>query len=120
MSIRKNRPQTVVETSSYTKQAETCMDKQSREDFIAYIAQNPTEGDLIKDTGGARKIRWTSNFNQGKRGGSRVIYYYYDPSIPIFLFSAYGKNQKETLTNDDKKELRKIMKQIVESYRGEK
>lgn len=57
---------------------------------------------------------------QGKRGGSRIIYYYYDESIPIFLFSAYAKNQQETLSANDKKELNKITKQIVEAYRGEK
>ena len=96
------------------------MNEDSREKFIDHIARNPAEGDLIQGTGGARKIRWTSNAKQGKRGGSRVIYYYYDETIPIFLFSTYGKNQKETLTDDDKKELRKITKQIVEAYRGGK
>jgi hypothetical protein len=39
MRIKKNIPQTVVETPSYLKQAETCMDKHSRESFINYIAQ---------------------------------------------------------------------------------
>lgn len=120
MRIRKNLPQTVVETSSYLKQAESCMDEDSRETFIDYIARNPTEGDLIQGTGGARRIRWTSDAKQGKRGGSRVVYYYYDETIPIFLFSVYGKNQKETLTDEDKKELRKITKQIVDVYRGRK
>lgn len=118
MGSRKNVPQTVVETPSYLKQAESCMDKGSRESFIDYIARNPTEGDLIQGTGGARKIRWTSNVNQGKRGGTRIIYYYYDHALPIFLFSAYGKNQKETLSDKDKKELRKVIEQIVDLYRG--
>lgn len=49
--------QVVVETTEYIKQAESCMDKKSRYDFISHIAQNPLEGELISGTGGARKIR---------------------------------------------------------------
>ena len=46
--------QVVVETTEYLKQAESCMDKKSRDDFISHIAQNPMQGDLIPGTGGAR------------------------------------------------------------------
>lgn len=111
--------QTVVETAEYTKQAKICMDKQSRESFVDYIAKNPTAGSLITETGGARKIRWTSDSNQGKRGGTRVIYYYYDQTVPIFLFTAYAKSEKDTLSREDKKALRKIIDSIVETYKGE-
>ncbi len=70
--------QTVVETPEYIKQAKSCMDEESRRSFIDFIALNPTAGDLIQGAGGARKLRWTCNAHQGKRGGSRVIYYYHD------------------------------------------
>lgn len=61
--------QTIIETPEYIKRANRCMDEESRESFISYIAQNPLDGDLMPETGGARKIRWTSNHHQGKRGG---------------------------------------------------
>lgn len=108
--------QAVVETREYIRQADTCMDEKSRTDFITYIAQNPCEGEIISGTGGARKIRWTSDSNQGKRGGSRVIYYYYDENMPIFLFTAYGKNQKENISTGDKAALKTIIKSIVKLY----
>lgn len=108
--------QVVVETTEYLKQAESCMDKKSREDFISYIAQNPTEGVLISGTGGARKIRWTADINQGKSGGSRVIYYYHNQNMPIFLFTAYGKNQKENISDSEKNILKTIIKSIVKAY----
>lgn len=94
------------------------MNEESREAFIDYIARNPLDGDLIRETGGARKIRWSADPHSGKRGGVRVVYYYYDQSVPIFLFSVYGKNQKETLTKDDKRNLRKILEQLVDIYKG--
>lgn len=108
--------QTVVETPEYIKQSSSCMDEESRKGFIDYIACNPTTGELIQGTGGARKIRWTSCAHQGKRGGARIIYYYHDQNIPIFLFTAYAKNQKANITKDDCNLLRKIIKQIVDTY----
>lgn len=95
--------QTVVETPEYIKQANHCMDKESRESFINYIAQHPLDGDLIPETGGARKIRWTSNGHQGKRGGARIIYYFHNQNRPIFLFTAHAKNQRVNITSAEKK-----------------
>jgi mRNA-degrading endonuclease RelE of RelBE toxin-antitoxin system len=111
--------QTVVETLEFIRQAKDCIDDGSKQDFINYIAQNPLAGDLIPGTGGTRKIRWTSNNHKGKRGGARIIYYYYDETVPIFLLTAYGKNQKANLTMKEKNILHVIVKQIVDLYRGE-
>jgi len=109
--------QTVVETPEFIKQAERCMDKASREEFINYIAKNPMEGDLMVGTGGARKIRWFRNQNQGKSGGARIIYYYYDRTIPIFLFTAYGKNERANLSQEECNALKTIIKHIVNTYK---
>ena len=108
--------QTVVETPEYINQANSCMDKKSRESFINYIAEYPLDGDLITETGGARKIRWTSDSHQGKRGGARIIYYYHNQNMSIFLFTAYGKNERANLTSQEKKILKKIIKSIVQIY----
>jgi hypothetical protein len=92
------------------------MTDESRADFIQFIAEHPHEGDLITGTGGARKIRWQASPHHGKRGGARIIYYYHDRDMPIFLFTAYKKNQKENLTAMEKKILKKIINLIVENY----
>ncbi len=110
--------QVVLETPEFIKQAGTCMDQQAKESFINYIAKNPCVGDLIPDTGSARKVRWASNMNQGKSGGARIIYFYYNQDMPIFLFTAYGKNQRANLSMNEKNSLKKIIKLIVQSYRG--
>ena len=108
--------QVVVETTEYIRQSEACMDKKSRDDFIIHIAQNPLEGELITGTGGARKIRWTADSHQGKSGGSRVIYYYHNQNMPIFLFTAYGKSKKENISDSEKNILKTIIKSIVKVY----
>lgn len=111
--------QTVVETPEYIKQAKDCMDEESRESFISHIAEHPLDGDLIPETGGARKIRWTSDSHRGKRGGARIIYYFHSGNMPIFLFTAYTKNARADLTSDERKMLKKIIKIIVKIYGGQ-
>jgi hypothetical protein len=108
--------QTVIETPEFIKQATSCMDETTRKTFIDFVARYPASGDLIPGTGGARKIRWYSHNHQGKRGGARIIYYYHDHTLPIFLFTAYAKTRKENLTMNEKNQLRKIIQLIVKSY----
>ncbi|MBS0290740.1 MAG: type II toxin-antitoxin system RelE/ParE family toxin [Proteobacteria bacterium] len=109
----------VVETQEFVKRASECMDEQLKQNFISFIAKNPLAGDLIPGTGGTRKIRWANDLHKGKRGGARIIYYYYNESFPIFLFTAYAKNQKDNLSAQEKKALYKITKMIVETYESE-
>lgn len=63
---------------------------------------------------GLRKLRWSLG-NQGKRGGSRVIYYYHHPENLILLFSAYAKSKQEDMDATEKK----ILKTVLEQYFGE-
>ena len=91
-------------------------DKISWNGFVDYIAGNPEAGDIIVGTSGARKIRWTGDSNKGKRGGVRVIYYYHDSNMPIFLFTAYGKQHKANLSKLERSSLKIIIKQIVDNY----
>lgn len=112
----RNILQTVIETTEFIKQVKHFMDDEVKDGFINFIAKNPLAGELISGTGGARKIRWQVEAHKGKRGGARVIYYYHDQNMPIFLFTAYKKNQKEDLSTAEKTTLRKIINMIVEAY----
>jgi hypothetical protein len=58
------------------------------------VARNPLAGDEMPGTGGLRKLRW-SRAGMGKRGGARVIYYYYNETAPVYLFMAYAKAAQE-------------------------
>ena len=71
---------------------------------------NPTAGDLIKGSGGLRKVRWRSAAG-GKRGGIRVIYYWYVSDSEIYLLLAYGKKEKEDLTSKEIKILRALIEE---------
>ena len=115
---KNNILQTVLETSEFIQQAKGCMDAQSKEELVNFIAKNPLSGDLIPGTGGARKLRWASNAHQGKQGGVMIIYYYYDETLPVFLFSVYAKNQKIDLSSTEKGILYKIIKTMLKKAGG--
>ena len=98
---------TVAETPLFFRQALDVWDYLEREAFIEFIAQNPEEGDLIPETGGVRKIRWTRP-GSGKRGGARVIYFYHSSNRPLYLLMIYAKARQENLTAEENKIVRKL------------
>lgn len=81
-------------------------------DLAEYLESNPESGDVIQKTGGFRKLRWPAPGNKGKRSGARIIYYYKDREGNVFLHFLYLKNRKADLTEDQKKELKDIAKDL--------
>ena len=108
--------QTVVETPSYLKAAEKIFSESEREDIVAMIAADPECGDLIQGTGGFRKIR-VGRAGIGKRGGGRVIYILRNEAFPVFLITAYTKNEKENLTKQERNELAKRADDLFARFR---
>jgi hypothetical protein len=95
--------QTVVETPQYLKAA-AIFSEAEREDIVAMVAADSECGDVMEGTGGFRKIR-VGRSGMGKRGGARVIYILRNEEFPIFLITAYAKNEKDNLTKKERNEL---------------
>ena len=98
------------ETRLFTKQVvEKLTDSEYRELQDALMLQ-PEFGDLIPETGGLRKVRWAeSSRGKGKRGGLRIIYYWYAPRSLIYLLVMYSKSDRDDLSAEEKKTLRKLV-----------
>lgn len=54
----------------------------------------------------------------GKRGGARVIYYYYNERAPLFLIFAYSKAKREDMTPEQKKTLSNFAESLKKQYDG--
>jgi hypothetical protein len=104
----------VVETPSYLKNA-VIFSEAEREDIVAMIAADPECGEVMKGTGGFRKVR-VGRSGIGKRGGARVIYILRNESFPIFLVAAYAKNEKDNLTKQERNELSELADAIFTKY----
>jgi hypothetical protein len=85
--------------------------------FVDFIARNPEAGDLIQETGGVRKVRW-SRKGGGKRGGTRVVYFYYHADAPLYLLMVYAKARKDDLTPAEKKSVRAFTEALKLKYPG--
>jgi hypothetical protein len=104
-------PITVAETPHFLRQVASVWDEAEHEAFVTFIASHPAAGDVIPDTGGVRKVRW-SRTGSGKRGGTRVIYFYHDADRPLYLLMVYAKAQQEDLTADEKRAVRALAKAL--------
>jgi hypothetical protein len=98
---------TVAETPLFIRQAAGVWTTEEREAFVDFIARTPDAGDVIPDTGGVRKVRW-ARAGSGKRGGTRIIYFYHDVDRPLYLLMIYAKARREDLTPDEKRTVRKL------------
>ena len=95
------RPITVSETQMFERAASKIWSEDERLALVDYVARNPESGDVIPGTGGVRKLRW-GKAGSGKRGGARVIYFFYDMDCPLYLLLAYAKAQATDLTAVEK------------------
>ena len=107
---------TVVETSVYLREAGKLMSEAEREEVVTMIARDPEAGDVIAGTRGFRKIR-SALWGGGKSGGSRIIYYFCDETMPVFLMQIYAKNDKANLTAAEKDQLKKLSEEFKRRYR---
>lgn len=109
---------TVVETPVFIRSAKRVGVTNEELDAIrTVLAQSPDAGDEISGTGGARKLRFAAR-GKGKSGGYRIITFYSGEDIPVFLLDIYAKGEKIDLTQSEKNALKKILAEIVETYRS--
>jgi len=108
---------TVIEPEPFIKEAAKIMTSSEKIKLIDVVARNPEAGSIIPRTGGVRKIR-IARERQGKSGGFRVVYYYYDKNHPVILFTVFGKGEKSNISDAEKNELYKIVKQIKKEWQS--
>ena len=109
--------QTVVETPAYLAIANKLFSEEERADIVALIAADPECGDLIRGTGGFRKVR-VARRGMGKSGGARVVYIWRHERFPVFLITVFPKNEKENLSMAERSALKKRADSIFETYGG--
>ncbi len=106
----------VIETPEFLGAVKKLLEDEERRELVDYLSLNPTAGDLIQGAGGVRKLRFALE-GRGKGGGARVIYFYHDGNMPVFLLTAYAKNRKDDISDQDRNDFKALAKILVESYR---
>jgi len=83
------------------------------------LMKHPEAGNPMPDTGGLRKLRFAdARRGKGKRGGLRVIYYWWDAGFQFWLFTLYDKDEMADLTPQQRKALKAMIKAELEARRN--
>ena len=100
-----------IESSLFTKLLPNYLSDEEYRALQWYLLQHPEAGDIVRGSGGVRKIRWSQK-GRGKRGGVRVVYYWKKLAHEIWLLTIYSKKERETIPGH-------ILKKIAEEIKNE-
>ena len=100
------------ETPVFTRQIMKLLPDDEYRQLQQALIFNPEAGDIIQHSGGLRKVRWRS-VTRGKRGGIRVIYYWFVGEDEIYMLLAYGKSEKDDLSARELKILRGLVQEAA-------
>lgn len=105
---------TFVETAPFARiRADYLTDDDYRE-LQEALLNEPRIGDTIAGTGGLRKVRWVlSGSSKGKRGGIRVIYYWWSETGRFLMFTLYAKGEAVDLSSDEKKQFKNMLQSLL-------
>jgi len=82
------------------------------------LMADPQAGDVIKATGGLRKLRQAdARRGKGKRGGLRVIYYWWPDGAQFWLFTLYDKDEAVDLAQAQRVALAAMLKHELQARR---
>lgn len=103
-----------VELPAFERHRETYLSDDAFRELQDYLLEQPFCGDLIKGTGGLRKVRFSDKRRQkGTRSGIRVIYYFWVGGSRFWLFTLYSKDDIEDLTEKQKVLLRGVLEDML-------
>ena len=107
-----------VELPAFERHRSTYLDDHAFLMLQNLLMNYPEAGDLIPDTGGLRKLRLADERRgKGKRGGLRVIYYWWVTGLQFWLFTVYDKDEMDDLTPQQRKELKAMIKAELKARR---
>jgi mRNA-degrading endonuclease RelE of RelBE toxin-antitoxin system len=99
-----------VETPIFTKEVRRLLPDEAYRELQWALEFRPTQGVVIRGSGGLRKLRWGAA-GRGKRGGIRLIYYWDAAEAAFYMLYAYAKGVRDDLTPEQLKLLRQAVRE---------
>ena len=99
---------TFIESAAFERVRAVYLDDDEYAELQQFLMENPEAGDLVRESGGVRKLRWKCK-GMGKRGGLRVIYFVrYQPN-EFWMLTLYAKAKQENVPAH-------ILRQLKEAF----
>jgi hypothetical protein len=99
-----------IEDHGFQKRRKRLLDDDELFELMKSLTVHPGMGKVIPGSGGLRKLRWAAK-NRGKRGGARVIYFWWLEEHQILLLDIYAKAEQENLTAS---EIEKLKRKVIQ------
>jgi hypothetical protein len=96
-----------IETSLFSKLLPEYLTDDEYRALQDYLLKKPDAGDIVRGSGGVRKVRWAPS-GRGKSGGIRAIYYWKKSDDEIWMLTLYSKSERATIASH-------VLKQIAEA-----
>jgi hypothetical protein len=110
---------TFVELPPFVRHRESYLDDAAYRELQNTLMKQPDGGDVIAGTGGLRKLRFADRGRgKGKRGGLRVIYYWWVTADQFWLFTLYDKDEAADLTASERNALGAMLIREIEARTG--
>ena len=107
-----------IELTAFERHRADYLDDEAFRTLQNLLMKQPEAGDLMPETGGLRKLRFAdARRGKGKRGGLRVIYYWWDAGLQFWLFTVYDKDEMDDLTPQQRKMLKAMIKTELDARR---
>lgn len=96
-----------IESPAFTRVISDYLKDEAYRELQNHLSKNPELGVVMPGTGGFRKLRWSDPVRgKGRRGGLRIIYYYFDFDEQIWLMTIYSKGEADDLSTQQKNSLK--------------
>ncbi|MDD3765404.1 MAG: hypothetical protein PHP86_19080 [Nevskiales bacterium] len=105
---------TFIELPAFERNREEYLSDKAFSALQNELMKSPEAGDEIQGTGGLRKLRFAdARRGKGKRGGLRIIYYWWSGGPQFWLFTVYDKDEMNDLTPDQRRTLKTLVKREI-------
>ena len=95
-----------IEDHGFEKRRKGILDDDELFRLQEWLVAYPGAGKMIPGSGGLRKLRWAAT-GRGKRGGIRVIYFWWLADDKILLLDVYAKGKQENLAAGETEKLKR-------------
>ncbi|MBW3554817.1 MAG: type II toxin-antitoxin system RelE/ParE family toxin [Gemmatimonadetes bacterium] len=95
----------------FERSARKLLTEEDRRALEALLCEDPEAGDVIRGTGGFRKLRFPLT-GRGKRGGARVIYFLDERCERVYMILVYAKGVRENLSRAEMNELARLAREL--------
>jgi len=97
-----------IETPKFSQLVEEYLTDDEYSALQQALMDEPEAGDVVKGSGGVRKLRWAAP-GRGKSAGYRVIYFLKNEAGVVWMLTMYAKNEKSTIPGYKLAQIRKVL-----------